>query len=38
MIKRLYRKQQKVIRNVANNIINFFHNNLKNKYVLLKEL
>ena len=38
MVKRLYRKQQKNIRNIANNIINFFHKELKGKYVFTQKI
>ena len=38
MVKRLYRKQQKNIRNIANNIINFFHKELKEKYVFTQRI
>ena len=38
MVKRLYRKQQKNIRNIAHNIINFFHKELKGKYVFTQRI
>ena len=38
MVKRLYRKQQKNIRNIANNIIIFFHKELKGKYVFTQKI
>ena len=34
MVKRLSRKQQKVIRNVAHNIINYWHKELKGNYLI----
>ena len=38
MVKRLSRKQQKFIRNVAHNIINYWHKELKGNYVFTQRI
>lgn len=38
MVKRLSRQQQKVIRNVAHNIINYWHKELKRNYVFTQRI